>query len=77
MTPKEMAEKIYRDSYKRWCYELSHEKNVLTAKNMTEYMCDLILKNGMLYEEQFDTGKPEHHRSFWEEVKNQIHKIKH
>ena len=75
MTPKEMYEKLYKDSYNRWCYELSHEKNVSIAKNMVEYMCDLVLKNSMLYEEQFDAGKPEHHRSYWEEVKKEIYKL--
>jgi len=36
---------------------------------------DIILKKMMFYEEQFDAGKPEHHRAYWEEVKIEIEKI--
>ena len=43
MTPKEKAQKLYRDAYMRWCYELSHEKNYLTAKNICEYICNEVL----------------------------------
>jgi len=44
MTPKEQAEKLYDDAYRRWCYELSHEKNVLTAKDIATYMAKLVIK---------------------------------
>lgn len=43
MTPKQKAQKIYRDAYMRWCYELSHEKNVLTSKSISEYVCNEVL----------------------------------
>ena len=43
MTPKEKAEQLYKDAYMRWCYELSHDKNVSIAKNITTYMCNEIL----------------------------------
>lgn len=43
MTTKEKAQQLYRDAYTRWCYELSHEKNVLTAKSICEYICNEVL----------------------------------
>jgi hypothetical protein len=43
MTPKEKAQQLYRDAYMRWCYELSHDKNVAIAKNICEYICDEVL----------------------------------
>jgi hypothetical protein len=27
----------------RWCYELSHDKNILTAKSICEYICNEVL----------------------------------
>ena len=36
---------------------------------------DEILNNMMLYEEQFDAGKPIHHRNYWQEVKQEIEKL--
>ena len=43
ITPEEYAQKLYRDAYMRWCYELSHDKNVLTAKSICEYICNEVL----------------------------------
>jgi len=43
ITPEQHAQKIYRDAYMRWCYELSHDKNVLTAKSICEYICNQVL----------------------------------
>jgi hypothetical protein len=43
LTPEEYAQKLYRDAYMRWCYELSHDKNVLTAKSICEYICNEVL----------------------------------
>jgi hypothetical protein len=43
LTPKQKAQKLYKDAYMRWCYELSHDKNVLTAKSICEYICNEIL----------------------------------
>ena len=43
MTPKEKAEQLYKDAYMRWCYELSNDKNVLTAKNIATYVCNEVL----------------------------------
>ena len=73
MTPKEQAEKLYDDAYRRWCYELSHEKNVLTAKDIAIYMCKLILDK---------TDPPElsymepYSKSWWDEVIEQIKKLR-
>ena len=43
MTYKDKARKLYRDAFMRWCYELSHDKNVATAKNICDYICNEVL----------------------------------
>ena len=43
MTAKEKAEQLYKDAYMRWCYELSNDKNILTAKNIATYVCNEVL----------------------------------
>jgi len=43
LTPKQKAQQLYKDAYMRWCYELSHEKNVLTAKDICIYICNQVL----------------------------------
>jgi hypothetical protein len=48
----------------RWCYELSHDKNHLTAKDIAIYVCNEILQHC------YEVMKP-----FWEEVKNEIKKL--
>jgi len=45
MTPQEKAQQLYRDAYMRWCHELSHDKNVLIAKNICEYICNEVLSD--------------------------------
>lgn len=45
MTPREKAQQLYTDAFNRWCYELSHEKNVATAKNAAEYVCKQIIES--------------------------------
>jgi hypothetical protein len=67
MSPKEKAQQIYKDAYMRWCYELSHEKNYLTAKNICEYICNEVL--GYM---GADRGT-----EFWNEVKNIIQTSNH
>ena len=42
-TAKEKAQGLYTDAYTRWCYELSHEKNYLTAKDISIYVCKQVL----------------------------------
>ena len=64
MTPKEKSDKLYQEVYMRWCNELSHEKNVLTAKAICMYICDEVL--GYM---GADRGA-----AFWEEVRNEINK---
>jgi hypothetical protein len=59
MTPLEKAKQLYRDAYMRWCYELSHDKNVLMAKNICEYICNEVLG---------DMGADRGY-TFWTEVK--------
>lgn len=56
---KEKAQQLYRDAYTRWCYELSHDKNVLTAKNICEYICNQVIG---------DMGADRGYE-FWTEVK--------
>jgi hypothetical protein len=43
ITPLDKAKQLYKDAYMRWCYELSHEKNELTAKSISEYVCNEVL----------------------------------
>jgi hypothetical protein len=51
-----------------------------TPKNEYYKQCaliavDEILDNMMLYQDNFDAGKPVHHKSYWESVKKEIEKI--
>jgi hypothetical protein len=59
ITPLEKAKQLYRDAYMRWCYELSHDKNILMAKNICEYICNEVLG---------DMGADRGY-AFWTEVK--------
>jgi len=59
LTPKQKAQKLYKDAYMRWCYELSHDKNVLTAKSICEYICNEVMG---------DMGADRGYE-FWTEVK--------
>jgi len=67
MTPQEKAQQLYRDAYMRWCYELSHDKNVLIAKNICEYICNEVLG---------DMGADRGYE-FWVQVKENINKLGH
>lgn len=67
MTPKEQAEKLVSNAYKRWCYELSHEKNVVTAKDIAIYMCKLVTN-------ELDAAGL--YTSYWQEVIEEIKKIR-
>lgn len=67
MTPKEKAHKLYVDAYMRWCYELSHEKNYLTAKDIALYVCNEVLG---------DMGADRGYE-FWSEVKTILEKSNH
>jgi len=67
MTPQEKASKLYTDAYTRWCYELSHDKNVTIAKDICLYICREVLG---------DMGADRGYE-FWSEVKTIIEKSNH
>ena len=71
MTPKEKASKLYTDAYTRWCYELSHDKNVTIAKDICLYICREVLSNmGTDDREAYEIG-------WWSEVKTILEKSNH
>jgi len=72
MTPKEKAEQLYKDAYMRWCHELSHDKNVSIAKNITTYMCNEILN---YLKTSLDVQTSLNAVNYWEEVKQKIEKL--
>jgi hypothetical protein len=65
--PIKKAQILYRDAYMRWCYELSHEKNVLTAKDICLYLCNEMIS-------YVETSKEQ---KFWTEVKENITSLNH
>ena len=67
MKPKDKARQLYRDAYMRWCYELSHEKNISMAKNICNYVCDEVL--GYM---GADRGT-----EFWNEVRDLLRSCNH
>jgi hypothetical protein len=67
MTSKEKAQQLYTKAYSRWCFELSHEKNYITAKDIAESMCTEVL--GYM---GADRGT-----EFWTEVKSILTKSSH
>ena len=67
MTPQEKASKLYTDAYTRWCYELSHDKNYLTAKDIAIYICNEVLDHMNGY----------YGHEFWSEVKTILEKSNH
>jgi hypothetical protein len=84
MTPKEKAEQLYRDAMMRWCYELSHHKNVATAKNAAEYVCDQIIesrKDDSRFDDTLNSTSSVYYTphpmylTYWNQVKEEIFKI--
>jgi hypothetical protein len=67
MTHKEKASKLYTDAFTRWCLELSHEKNVLIAKDICIYICNEVLG---------DMGADRGY-AFWSEVLDHVKKSGH
>lgn len=57
------AQRLYTTAYSRWCYELSHDKNVTTAKDIAMYICDFALP----WDEHY----------FWKAVKSTIQRSNH
>lgn len=43
LTPKQKAQQLYTRAYSRWCFELSHEKNYITAKDIAVNICNEVL----------------------------------
>lgn len=85
MTPKEKAYQLYKDSFDRWCYELSYEKNVSTAKNAAEYVCDQIIdsrKDDLSFDDTLWSTDNEYfipnpmYLTYWKMVKEEIRNIK-
>lgn len=84
LSPKEKAYQLYNESFNRWCYELSHEKNVLTAKNAAEYICDQIIESreddGRFDDTLLSTGSEYYtphpmYLTYWIMVKKEIQNI--
>lgn len=44
LSPEQEAIRLYKDAYMRWCYELSHDKNHLTAKDIAIYVANEVLR---------------------------------
>lgn len=84
MTPKEKAEQLYKDAFNRWCYELSLEKNIATAKNAALYVCDQIIesrKDDSKFDDTLYSTSSEYYNqhpmylNYWLKVKEEINKI--
>jgi len=67
ISPIKKAQQLYTDAYMRWCYELSHEKNFITAKDISQYICNEVLG---------DMGADRGYQ-FWSEVKDILNKSSH
>jgi hypothetical protein len=67
MTQTEKAQELYTKAYSRWCFELSHEKNYITAKDIAINICIEVL--GYM---GADRGT-----EFWTEVKDILDKSNH
>lgn len=67
MKPEEKAQQLYTNAYLKYCNELSHEKNFITAKDISQYICNEVL--GYM---GADRGY-----LFWSEVKDILNKSSH
>lgn len=38
------AKNLYTTAYRRWALELSHDKNVVIAKDISTYICQQLMK---------------------------------
>ena len=43
ITAQDKAQELYTKAYSRWCFELSHEKNYITAKDISTSTCNEVL----------------------------------
>jgi hypothetical protein len=64
MTHIESAQNLYTTAYQRWSLELSHDKNVTIAKDISKYICEHSVSCG--------GGK-----EYWKEVKRLIGESNH
>lgn len=85
MTPEEKAHQLFKESFDRWCYELSHEKNVATAKSAAEYVCDQIIesrKEDGSFDDVLSSTSSEYYSphpmylTYWVRVKEEIRRLK-
>jgi hypothetical protein len=67
ITAQNKAQELYTKAYSRWCFELSHEKNYITAKDITINICNEVLG---------DMGADRGYE-FWTEVKDILIKSNH
>ena len=67
MTNLEKAQQLYTRAYSRWCFELSHEKNHITAKDICISICNEVLG---------DMGADRGYE-FWAEVRSVIQESNH
>ena len=43
ISAQDKAQELYTRAYSRWCFELSHEKNYITAKDIAINICNEVL----------------------------------
>jgi hypothetical protein len=67
VTAQNKAQELYTRAYSRWCFELSHEKNYITAKDISTSTCNEVLG---------DMGADRGYE-FWTEVKDILTKSNH
>jgi len=68
MKPKEKAQQLYTNAYLRYCNELSHEKNFITAKDISQYICNEVLGYLKCLEKDY---------VFWVKVKDILNESSH
>lgn len=74
--PKEKAEQLFREAYMRWCYDISNEKNVATAKNIVDYICNEMVKEHRTPPLPRDTTLQDNRIEYWRKVKKINEKLK-
>ena len=67
MEPIDKAQELYTRAYSRWCFELSHEKNYITAKDIVINICNEVLG---------DMGADRGYE-FWVEVRDILNQSNH
>ena len=67
ISAQDKAQELYTRAYSRWCFELSHEKNYITAKDIAINICNEVLG---------DMGADRGYE-FWTSVRDIIRKSNH